>query len=1191
MAPAEEGDSESDDKPRRACGIVYAVYPTSTRIGLQRNEFPAILKGPDFAFKVGELIEIDLGPLTTKHSRKSRRKRRYFKASKPSLVGVAERKVCSICEEEKSIREWWARAWFDDEYQVCRDKKCQKKSDLPKKLCDQCNFEYTEMDWYDEYRSPDENNNEAFHESSSCRKCERMIKKKQEQEKAKNARAEAARKNAASIIADAKERAAEKEQNTKKAGSDTATIREETTEYDEEETMDALRVFFENSSHLEEVYELAQELRLTISMKKLRYINLERPMSERLPETQKEAEEKEMFSLLDSPLRDVSSFIEYNQKTVAELRKIAKQRGFSRYSHLRKEPLIQKIMAQSPEEGMRDWDLSPPFVSLGIAGRTLPVSSQEPPPPSDQIERLLDSHQCVMISLKGPITVSDFDVYSEAGISVTGISNDKCEHFNQDIVNQLFGLGSNDAILKTRDISMKMGLLRKAWSILVEKTSEKNYYLLMRSPINIGEISNENRELLVRIKRTLSIISHEEILSEYGKSEYKNHWVLIADEAGIWQKKNYVPDSEKPVGLMWSIVPPISLLHELPIADPYFHARIDPLHAPYDQSGMIEQAENALHMVASESNQNLHHICFDINDDPGIGLGENVNQTDPVMTVLNDTLPLVMEFTRGLALDCKIDQDPKISIFAERRHPMQSNSAALSHSANEIIKVWSRRDGIDCFQLLAEDGAAVLDKNPMDHPYMMISDIIGKVFFFRKTYKGSNPQVKIWAEQNKQLRKSKNIRFSNYEVGTMVKIGGILSKAGKPKDFLFSLYELNQSEYNQHYQNFLRRATEEACSSLDMQQLGPLLEKMKMESEKPNSSIITDAIFCNIEIPESHFTDKTQLHLDYGIANLGRLNHSCRPRQSEAMISRIESVLDQLSLEKVPKVRYAHRRDKYRTLRLVHFQNSFDFEREVPDEVSLEDLSDSEETIPYLGAISLTYALRGDIEKAREIEDFLWDGVTDRDRHRRIVNRMEIDLAAGSPGEALSTFFENMGRKSSEIVSHLENDPFMLSALLKTISNTDTSLEGVEESIREILSSFSESTPTLIDRHPYQRVSYWFIKALGRLELETFQQERQQGLGEFRDSCYEFLMRLAKEPGPYGDDIWRRGAQGIMLACELLDLQNTQERHPQMEKFDGEDFLNLVLDHPDSTDSITDWVSSNQPDEEDWLRPLKFNYR
>jgi hypothetical protein len=65
---------------------------------------------------------------------------------------------------------------------------------------------------------------------------------------------------------------------------------------------------------------------------------------------------------------------------------------------------------------------------------------------------------------------------------------------------------------------------------------------------------------------------------------------------------------------------------------------------------------------------------------------------------------------------------------------------------------------------------------------------------------------------------------------------------------------------------------------------------------------------------------------------------------------------------------------------------------------------------------------------------------------------------------------------------------------------------------------------------------------------------------------------------------FKTDAPGVILACELQDLESRG-----LIKFDSEAFLDRVLNN--SHEETREWVKAHWPDEEDWLRPLNFNYR
>ena len=68
------------------------------------------------------------------------------------------------------------------------------------------------------------------------------------------------------------------------------------------------------------------------------------------------------------------------------------------------------------------------------------------------------------------------------------------------------------------------------------------------------------------------------------------------------------------------------------------------------------------------------------------------------------------------------------------------------------------------------------------------------------------------------------------------------------------------------------------------------------------------------------------------------------------------------------------------------------------------------------------------------------------------------------------------------------------------------------------------------------------------------------------------------------EPLFTHDAAGVILACELLDLQSRG-----LIDVDAESFMESVLSN--SVETTREWVSANPPNADDWLAPLNFNYR
>ena len=114
--------------------------------------------------------------------------------------------------------------------------------------------------------------------------------------------------------------------------------------------------------------------------------------------------------------------------------------------------------------------------------------------------------------------------------------------------------------------------------------------------------------------------------------------------------------------------------------------------------------------------------------------------------------------------------------------------------------------------------------------------------------------------------------------------------------------------------------------------------------------------------------------------------------------------------------------------------------------------------------------------------------------------------------------------------------------------------------------------------HPSQRIAYWYCRWAHQL-LQTGREEYLERIGFLvLESCLKHLLSLKNY------DFFKKEAPGVILACELIDLNKRG-----LIKEEHESFLQNVLDN--SEIFANEWVSKNPPNEDDWLAPLNFNYR
>ncbi len=109
----------------------------------------------------------------------------------------------------------------------------------------------------------------------------------------------------------------------------------------------------------------------------------------------------------------------------------------------------------------------------------------------------------------------------------------------------------------------------------------------------------------------------------------------------------------------------------------------------------------------------------------------------------------------------------------------------------------------------------------------------------------------------------------------------------------------------------------------------------------------------------------------------------------------------------------------------------------------------------------------------------------------------------------------------------------------------------------------------LNEHHPSQRIAYWFCR---------WAQEIAQTDNELFRTCINHLLSLKEI------QFFQKEAPGVILACELLDLQSRG-----FIEEDQNSFLDFVLSN--SQGYAKEWVRQHPPNEDDWLAPLNFNYR
>jgi hypothetical protein len=316
---------------------------------------------------------------------------------------------------------------------------------------------------------------------------------------------------------------------------------------------------------------------------------------------------------------------------------------------------------------------------------------------------------------------------------------------------------------------------------------------------------------------------------------------------------------------------------------------------------------------------------------------------------------------------------------------------------------------------------------------------------------------------------------------------------------------------------------------------------------------------------------------------VGVLSHAIKTDNVQIMTSALELLK---IIGKDPMVK-TERLEKLQNLSLTAKQNMFSFDVDVSIPIS-DDTRYSREEINLLGTSATSLLLSGveeNIAKGKEIENLLFRRTerSDYDYQRRLTYKIEIEIME-DPQNALCLIREY------DLLDHQntsEISGYLLASCLKCISMVDYELlDGEERNLKEYAQDFINNKQlNLKPSFPDNRVAYWFLKAGFKLFKEV---ECSKHVQKNIENCSDFLLELQE------DERWRHNCKGIMVSCQLLDLAYHHGEYLENYRNKVNEFklhLKSVINSEGTADTSRTWISKNYPDEEDWLRPLNYNYR
>ena len=616
--------------------------------------------------------------------------------------------------------------------------------------------------------------------------------------------------------------------------------------------------------------------------------------------------------------------------------------------------------------------------------------------------------------------------------------------------------------------------------------------------------------------------------------------------------------------MLWVVVPPKS---NLPPLHPLFHSS-DPEWFSADTLEALETLTNKRNRVKS----------FVFSHEEGKIPKKLGKKTGPAKVDLllfwQFTLPLVMEYVVSEA-----SEGDTVCIYVERKGKegeLPPGGEPLAPVVQEFVDLYSRREkpsGISWKE------TRVLEKYPIEHAWLGYCDAIGYIY-------GDN----IEEEFRATIRKFRETCFEAPFRQTSLNSGirKLLKTTDDPLAFLRALSAIPIDDMRDYVIPFLSSVISDCVSALNKGQWMTLLEHTKHTSKDKKGQNATNLIYRHVAIPEVlALLTRPEDRFNFLLMMLGTANHVGSVRSAMECRGHLEDMIEKGYCPK------PERKKKMDNLIIGGDDNRFDF-RHIDESLWMrkfpEDVNDvDEEDAHFYGSQALGRALRNrddDFTQAWAIEKYLRlrseKLENEEDMRRRWVIRAELLLM--EPRRAEEALVALTGSETGEgglpgLVSDsvgdlMSDDPYYLVPLLKSCALL---AKGEDE--------FEKYTATVISvlnhEHPSQRIAYWCARWADEIGLKENRVSKE---------CLRHIVKMTDIEGNFPEVTkdklidFGRNATGVILACELRDLESRG-----LIEFDSKAFLDRVL--LDSHEKTREWVEAHEPDEEDWLRPLNFNYR
>jgi len=669
------------------------------------------------------------------------------------------------------------------------------------------------------------------------------------------------------------------------------------------------------------------------------------------------------------------------------------------------------------------------------------------------------------------------------------------------------------------------------------KFLRKNLNLRRPKILSRIEPSKLTREQRIQSEIALTEISRKGILHDL-KKKGRRRWLVFADEHRDNNTFQY----------MYTLISPKVDLDSLISTSPFFHSS--------NEKDFADEILEISELIAKE--KNIFNYSFEYST-----VSNNIHKN--TRNALFTTLPLVLEIIRA-----KAGPSYRVQVLAER-----SSTHILDENAQPFDEIIKNAEDINRKKTFkAELPWTMVAKNPVEHPYQAYADIIGR-----------------WSDDNKNASilypgYSVTKYSENYELFVCMKelIRNTLNPELFFKGLIISKEEniVNYFGKNEILGGSINTAFRTLLSNNKQQKLFDII---KNNSENNISQKIIEAL--NRRIVEILIEESALMNLEGATLQfeffMNLFSHAIKTDNLQIMKSTGELLNN---IKKNPEIK-KERVQKLQNLSTIAKQNMFSFDIDISIPISVKERYSIEE-FNLLGTFATSLLLSGveeNITKGKEIEDLLFDRTKryDEGYKRRLTNKIEIENME-DPQNALR-LIKQYDLLNCEKTSEISG--FLLAVCLKCISIVDyESLDGTERNLKEYAQDFiSNKQFNLLPSIPDNRVAYWFLKACFKLFKGVEIPEHIQNNVE---NCSEFLLELKE------NEWWRHNCKGIMVSCQLLDLTYHHGEHLENYRNKVNDFvlhLESVINSEKTADTTRKWINENYPNEQDWLRPLNYNYR